>query len=611
LIVYYCDMDDRTGELKDIHQTSVLDTFIDDYSTFDDYIKILSMRLEHSQKKHRTEMDELRRHKEDLTNEVQELRTKKQELIRLIGQERSLMKRELPTLAKAKTNANLSQDTFESAEQVIRDKFNDTKLHVMTMMQFRDNHLRKLTEEKAKRADVQAKIQVLKGDIEELLSHYFMLQNAHNKLEHTVALLSELTTLCHEVNVRKKTEYEREIKDLLAMIERYRCRIRNVDRLIEGYEKEVVELRMQHEERAAEFKRIQKNPTTNRTAATIDYYVAQRKLYEERAEKTADTLDDFMNINQKYAKEIKQKQTWFNHYQDRSRMADSKFKHTLQMKNKIMNECREICKAVGMSFKEAKRKFLEKGHPQVVEFTRQLETMAEYEGDKVDYEFVDPPMGNINANEDARAQWDPYLANKTHDQLVREQQLLDQDNLDRIADDIPPDRLAEMATGMFNKVSITDTMSTKNNGLHNRFDEATAKQMSRVHRGDPRNQQAYYRGPAGPLGAGIVKSRPNETLEKMEDAVSSAFRKKYGRDPQPLVNPETLTIMGPSDDEDDDDDDDEQYQGQYRETGRDRGASAASRGSRGRSDSDEPAFMQQTRARGQSSSKSVRFRALD
>merc|ERR1719229_236518 len=166
------------------------------------------------------------------------------------------------------------------------------------MMQFRDNHLYKLQREKATNADLKAKIQVLKSAIEELLSHYFTLQNAHNKLEHTVALLSELTTLCHEVNVRKKTEYEREMKDLLAMIERYRCRIRNVDRLIEGYEKEVVELRITHEQRTAEFKKIQKNPTTNRTAATIDYYVAQRKLYEQKIAKQDNTFDDFVSVTQ-------------------------------------------------------------------------------------------------------------------------------------------------------------------------------------------------------------------------------------------------------------------------------------------------------------------------
>merc|ERR1712113_302845 len=147
-------------------------------------------------------------------------------------------------------------------------------------------------------AAIKQEIQSIQGQIEELLSHYFTLQNAHNKLEHTVALLSELTTLCHEVNVRKKTEYEREIKDLLAMIERYRCRIRNVDRLIEQYEKEVVELRMLPERRSAEFKKIQKNPTTNRTAATIDYYVAQRKLYEQKTETQNNTFDDFLNVTQ-------------------------------------------------------------------------------------------------------------------------------------------------------------------------------------------------------------------------------------------------------------------------------------------------------------------------
>eukprot|EP01084_Bolivina_argentea_P014541 27166_1 len=114
-------------------------------------------------------MDELRRNKEDLTNEVDSLRTKKEELIRLIGQERSLFKRELPSLKKAKDDANEAQDDYDKGEQVIKEKFNESKLHVMMMMQFRDNHLRKLDEEKLVNADFKQKIVTLQGQIEELL----------------------------------------------------------------------------------------------------------------------------------------------------------------------------------------------------------------------------------------------------------------------------------------------------------------------------------------------------------------------------------------------------------------------------------------------------------
>ena len=544
LIVYYCDKDEQTEQIREIYQTSVLDTYIDDYSTFDDYIKILSMRLEQAQKKHRTEMDELRRNKEDLVNEVDALRTKKEELIRLIGQERSLFKRELPSLAKAKQDANAAQDQYEGAENVIKDKFNETKLHVMMMMQFRDNHLRKLNEDKTKNSNIKAKIQVIQGEIEELLSHYFTLQNAHNKLEHTVALLSELTTLCHEVNIRKKTEYEREIKDLLAMIERYRCRIRNVDRLIEQYQKEVVELRMLHERRSAEFKKIQKNPTTNRTAATIDYYVAQRKLYEQKAEKQNDTFDDFLTIQQKYKKEIAQKNQQFAHYTKRSQLADEKFKRGVHKKNQIYKECRELSKALNISWKQAEKEYIEKGHVLAQQFNDQYNAMTQFEQDSkpYGYEFIDaPPTTN---KQELIQSFDPLIINKTHDQLLEEEKNLNAGQLDRIQEDITSN---DINMNEYNKVIASNTFGIDGGS------EKIAHQMSVIHRADPNLD--VWRAP----GVRNMDEHPDNSLQQTFKAVDNTFYQKHKYEPQQLVSIDNDYINeGPSDYDDDDDDDDDE-----------------------------------------------------
>jgi len=533
LIVYYCDKDEASNEIKDIYQTSVLDTYIDDYSTFDDYIKILSMRLEQAQKKHRTEMDELRRNKEDLTNEVDSLRTKKEELIRLIGQERSLFKRELPSLAAAKKNANESQDQYESAESVIKDKFNETKLHLMMMMQFRDNHLMKIQEEKMKNADIKSKIQVVQGDIEQLLSHYFTLQSAHNKLEHTVALLSELTTLCHEVNVRKKHEYEREIKDLLAMIERYRCRIRNVDRLIEQYEKEVVELRMLHERRATEFKKLQKNPTTNRTAATIDYYVAQRKLYEEKTEKQNDTFDDFISVTQKYTNEIKQKNKALAHYERRSEIADEKFKSAVSRKNATYKECRQLAKSLNISWKQAQKDYIEKGHPLAQQFNDQYLNMTQFEQDNkpYGYEFVDVPLDAIQS-QDIHQAFDPLLTQKTHDELIKEEEYIKRGQLDRTKHDI-----ADIPNN-FNKIEASKTFMADTANDH----KMVAKQMAVLHRGDPSSD--IYRTP----GIQNMEQHPEIALQHTFNALDNAYYQQHGHQPKVLVNVENNHVeQGPSD----------------------------------------------------------------
>merc|ERR1712115_259964 len=114
---------------------------------------------------------------------------------------------------------------------------------------------------------------------------------------------------------------------------------------------------MLHERRSAEFKKIQKNPTTNRTAATIDYYVAQRKLYEQKTETQNNTFDDFLNVTQKYSKEIVQKTQAFNHYVTRSQIADNKFKNAVKRKNNMYHECRELCKSLNISWKQAEKEY--------------------------------------------------------------------------------------------------------------------------------------------------------------------------------------------------------------------------------------------------------------
>eukprot|EP01084_Bolivina_argentea_P007767 14577_1 len=552
LIVYYCDKDDATDEnINDIYQTSVLDTYIDDYSTFDDYIKILSMRLQQAQKKHRTEMDELRRNKEDLTNEVSQFSTQKEELIRLIGQERSLFKRELPSLATAKLDANKSQDDYEKAERIIRDKFNETKLHVMMMMQFRDNHLRKLDEEKLRASAIRQEIQSIQSDIEELLSKYFTLQNAHNKLEHTIALLSELTTLCHEVNTRKKGEYEREMQDLLAMIERYRCRIRNVDRLILQYEKEVVELRMLHEKRSSEFKKIQKNPTTNRTAATIDYYVAQRKLYEEKIAKQDSTFDDFFSVTQRYTKELSRKNAAKNHYDVRSQLADNKFKRAVQKKNQIYKECRDLCKSLNISWKQAEKEYIERGHELAQQFHEQYDNMLQFEQDNkpYGYEFIDTPYDTTPGT---HSEFNQIIINKTHEQILREEEYIKLGQLDRVYNDIDIEKIKDNDNYQITQAHKTFDIDSHSSTTHMQFkQDAIAKSMSKLHRGDENNLDTY-RAP----GFGNMDEHPDNSLLKTWKNVDISYHNKYQKNPKILVNLDTSYIEQGTDQSDQDDDDD-------------------------------------------------------
>jgi len=531
LVIYYCDKrDDEDEEKMEVIPISILDTYLDDYATFDDYIKVLSKRLESAQRRHRNEMTELRRHKDDLTTEVVALRTKKEELIRWIGQERSLILRELPDLQKAKKEANAAQDQYEAAEAVMKEKFNETKLHVMMMMQFRDNHDRKLNEHQAIQADIKAKIQVLQSEIEELLAHFFTLQNAHNRLEHTVALLSELTTLCHEVNVRKKTEYEQEIKDLLAMIARYRCRIRNVDRLIEQYQKEVVELRMLNEKRTAEYKKLSKNPTTNRTVATIDYYVSQRKLYEEKAKQQLDSFEDFIATQQKYNKQLATLASMFKHYEDRSKIADRKYKSEVGRKNALYNECRVIAQSLGYErLEQAEEEFNREGNPFAQEYYDQIRHMQQMEEaskklDNQDVEFVDV---------DSMDKLDAMLPTKTPEMLKEEQRLADSGQMDRIKPDVNPMQQSQ-------RVRFTRGQDVWEPHPE---DADVAQKMARVHRGD--DTLDALRAPMMAMGSDqhSMSAHVQTILDQTNNQMRQHFEKTRGRPMEELVNVAASTFQ--------------------------------------------------------------------
>jgi len=102
----------------------------------------------------------------------------------------------------------------------------------------------------------------------------------------------------------------------------------------------------------------------------------------------------------------------------------------------------------------------------------------------------------------------------------------------------------------YNRVWAQDTMRVQSSDNAN-----TARQMGRVHRGDPHGVMDQYRAPADR----DMSSHPDRTLDQMDQGFQAAFRRQYGKDAQNLVSTETLHItMAPSDDDEEDRDREEE-----------------------------------------------------
>merc|ERR1712013_110929 len=110
------------------------------------------------------------------------------------------------------------------------------------------------------------------------------------------------------------------------------------------------------------------------------------------------------------------------HYKTRSSLADKKFKMAIMRKNQLYNECRDLHKALGMSWKEAEREFIEHQTPIAQNFRRQFGAMEDYEQQNkpADFEFIDPAH---TANDRAQmlSAYDPYLTTKQHADVVGEE----------------------------------------------------------------------------------------------------------------------------------------------------------------------------------------------